>query len=148
MRKKILTILIIFFLFLPSFNFAQENSISFSLPSMPQTLEEGIIFLKKIIKELPEIIIKIWKEEVFPFFKKIFNWFKINIWSKIENPIKKEIEKRKEIFKEELKKETEKTFFEKIFERIKKIFKFNKNPNYIVRHFLISLDNLKSLLYN
>lgn len=125
MRKKILTILIICFLFLPSFNFAQENSIS--LP-IPKTLEEGINFLKKIIKELPEIIIKIWKEEVFPFFKKIFNWFKINIWSKIENPIKKEIEKRKEIFKEELKKETEKTFFEKIFERIKKIFKFNKKP--------------------
>jgi hypothetical protein len=114
MIKKIMSILIILRILLPSFSFAQKEVIS-----PPETLEEAKKMGEKALetgqKELPGIIEKIWKEEVLPVWQKMYDWFKINIWPKIESWFKKEvqprakeeIEKRKPLIEEEFKKEKE-----------------------------------------
>lgn len=111
---RILIILIIFSLILPSFTFLKAQPIS-----PPGTLEEareiGERTLEKIIKELPGILQKIWKEEALPVWQKMRNFFMVNIWSKIKSWFKKEveprakeeIEKRKPVIKEEFQKEKE-----------------------------------------
>ena len=105
--KKILTILILFGFLLPYFSFAQTDTIT-----PPETLEEakkqGEKALETTQKEMPGILERIWKEEVLPFWQKMYGWFKAHTWptikswfKKIQSPIKEEIEKRKPIIKEE-----------------------------------------------
>jgi predicted RNA-binding protein Jag len=47
------------------------------------------------------------KKEVLPVFKKMWDWFKENVWAKIQPLLKTEYEKRKPEVKEEFKKKTE-----------------------------------------
>jgi len=47
------------------------------------------------------------EKEVFPVFKKIWRWFKENIWGKIISLFEAEYEKRKPEVKKEFKKKTE-----------------------------------------
>ena len=106
MIKKIILIIVIFGLLLPSFSFAQPQSFQ-----TPETLEEakemGEKALETTQEKLPGILEKIWKEDVLPIWEKMYNWFLINIWPKIESWFKEEVEKRKPIIEEEFKKEKE-----------------------------------------
>jgi hypothetical protein len=133
--NKIIIILAIVGLLSPIFSLAQTESVT-----TPNTLEEagklGEKALKTAEEKLPGILERIWKEEILPFWQKMYGWFKANIWpriegwfKKIEIPIKKEIEKRKPAAKEEFEKEKEemkeeapqigKTIWEKLKELIK-----------------------------
>ena len=111
--NKIIIILAIVGILSPILSLAQTESIT-----TPDTLEEagkmGEKALKTAEEELPGILERIWKEEVLPFWQKMYDWFKANTWpriegwfKKLETPIKEEIEKRKSTAKEELGKEKE-----------------------------------------
>jgi hypothetical protein len=117
---KIISILVIFGILLPSFSLAQNQPVQ-----PPENFEEAKEIGKKTLevskKELPGILERIWKEKVLPVWKKIYNWFKENIWSKIEkrkSVIKEEFEKEKKELKEEVPKVT-KSLWEKFKELIK-----------------------------
>ena len=112
--KNIINVLLILGLILPSFSLAQTQIIK-----IPETLEEakemGEKALKEAQKQFPDILKKIWEEQVLPVWQKMYDWFMTNIWPKIESWFKKEvqprakeeIEKRKPIIEEEFKKEKE-----------------------------------------
>lgn len=137
MIKKLLPILVIFGLVLPNFAFFQIKA--------PETLEEarkmGEEVGKKTLEKGPGIIEKIWRKEVLPIWKRMWEWFgevwnsyigqNVKLfWKKILNLLRKEIEKRKPIIKEELKKEKNelkkelprvgKSFWEKFKELLRK----------------------------
>jgi len=87
----------------------------------PENLDEvkqmGEKTLKVARRDLPGIIENIWKNEVLPVWKKMFNWTKSNIWddwlslwfkkiwSSTISIFKGEVEERKPAIKEEFKKE-------------------------------------------
>ena len=104
--KTLLVFLMINFI-LATFVLAQE------LPKIeaPENLEEakemGEKALKEAQKQLPGIVEKIWEEEVLPVWQKMWEWFKNNIWLKIEVLFQKEAQKRKPIIEEEFQKEKE-----------------------------------------
>lgn len=107
----------------------------------PETLEEakeiGERGLQETQRRLPGILERIWKEEVLPVWRKMYEWFKANIWSRIVAFFKKEvkpraeeeIKKRKQIIGEEFEKEKQemkeelpkvrKTLWERFLELIK-----------------------------
>ena len=136
MIKKIIPILLILGFLLPSFSFAQFESFQ-----TPKTLEEAKQMGEKTLeitqKEMPNILEKLWKENVLPVWNKMYQSFMTNVWPKIENwfqkeiesRIKKEVEKRKPIIEEEFQREKEeikkevpevsKTLWEKFKELIK-----------------------------
>jgi len=95
---KTVIILAILGLILANFSLAQETT-------PPASFEEAKKIGLKMLKKIPEIIVKTWKEEVLPIWQKMWNWFKINIWAKIQPRVKEEVEKRKPQIKEEFKKE-------------------------------------------
>jgi len=124
--NRVLIIFVIIGSILPNFAFSQTTPEI----TQPQTLEEvkeiGEKALEKTQKELPGILERIWKGEVLPFWQKMFNWFKRNIFSDIENwfeqkfkpQAEKEFEKEKEEMKKELP-EVTKSLWEKFRELIK-----------------------------
>lgn len=67
----------------------------------------------RVIEELPKAIKNIWQENVLPVWRKMADWFQVNIWSKIwkwggkEAQTKTEIGRRKTIISEEWRKEKE-----------------------------------------
>jgi hypothetical protein len=100
--KKIIFSVLIFALIFPLFSFAKDEK-------MKNWIERIIISLKGKFKN-----------EVFPVFKRIWEWLKINIWEKIASLFKKEIEKRKLEVRKEFKRKTEemKKEMTKILEKI------------------------------
>jgi len=134
MMKKLIPILVIFGLLLPSFSLINSPPVSFAQIEPPETLEGakemGEEALETTQKELPGILEKTWKEEVLPVWQKMYRWFEINIWAKIKSwfknevapRVKEEIEKRKPIIEEEFEKEKEETK-EEIKEELPKIGK-------------------------
>ncbi len=136
MIKKLIPIIAILGLLLPSFSFAQNQAIE-----QPETFGEakemGEKALETTQRELPGILDKIWKEDVLPVWQKMYHWFKINIWPTIESWFKKEVEprvkeeaeKRKPIIEEEFKKEKEEVKEElpgvtkSLWERFKELIK-------------------------
>ena len=105
--KKAIVILILFGFLLPSFSFIQAQSQIKSPESIEEVKELGEKALEIGEKELPGILEKIWNEEVMPLWQKMYDWFKINIWSKIWPKVAEEIEKRKPLLEEEFEKEKE-----------------------------------------
>src|SRR3989344_1430357 len=112
--KKIIIFLILFGFLAPIFSYqassdGNEGEEEIYLFALAQDLPENTDQLKQTgeqaletaQKELPGIFKKIFLEDVWPIWQKMFNWFKIHIWPKIWPPAKQEAEKRKEIFKEE-----------------------------------------------
>jgi ABC-type dipeptide/oligopeptide/nickel transport system permease component len=112
MRKFIL-IFLIFFL------------VSFSPLKILAAKEGGGELFEKILIEIKEK----WKEEALPIYKKMWNWFKENVWAKIQPLLKAEYEKRKPEVKEEFKKKTKEIkkeapqFLEKIWEKFSSLFR-------------------------
>lgn len=113
MKTRIVIFLIVsVILSLSGFSFAQEKTIQ-----APETLEEAKEMGEKGIEEskkkLPGIIEKIWKEEVLPLWRRMYEWFYDNIWSKTKTwfqgevypRTKEELEQRKQIIKEDFPKE-------------------------------------------
>ena len=133
--SKIISILIIFGILLPSFSFAQQSI------TPPGTLDEakkiGERALETAQKEIPGIFERIWKEEVLPVWQKIFNWVKSKIWEpylwpwfeNIQALFGEELEKRKPIIKEEFQKEKQEIKTEapqlgkSLWERFKELIK-------------------------
>jgi hypothetical protein len=104
--KSLITSLILFGFLLSGFTFAQAPV------SPPETFEEaqemGEKALETAKRELPEILDKIWKEEVLPFWQKLWNWLKKTFWEPCIEPfLKEEVEKRKPVIEEEFEKEKE-----------------------------------------
>lgn len=116
MFKKLIVILIIFGFLLLGFVYAQVPI------EAPGTIEEAKEITHEAIdvaeKELPGILERIWREEVIPVWKNMWEWFR-NVWNthiwprtealwqKIQEILGKEIEKRKPIIEEEFEKEKE-----------------------------------------
>ena len=89
----------------------------------PETIEEakemGYKAIDVVEKELPGILERIWREEVMPVWRNIWEWFR-NVWNthiwprieafwqRIQEILGKEIEKRRPIIEEEIEKEVEK----------------------------------------
>ena len=89
-----------------SFSFAQAQA------EIPETMEEaqemGEKALETTKEELPGIIEKIWKEEVLPFWQRLWDWFKRTFWEPCIKPfLKEEVEKREPVIGEEFEKEKE-----------------------------------------
>jgi hypothetical protein len=105
--KKLILIFLIFSL------------VSFFPLKISAAKEEGGGLFEKILMEIKEK----WKEEALPVFKKMWNWFKENIWAKIQSLLKAEYEKRKPEVKEEFKRKTKEIkkeatqFLEKIWKK-------------------------------
>ena len=140
MVKKIILILIILGLLLPGFAFSiQQPSIE-----APETLEEAEKITKKALdvveKEMPGILERMWREEVIPVWKNMWEWFRNvwnthiwprieTLWQKIQELFGKEIEKRRPIIEEELEKEKEEIKEElpeigrSLWQRFKKLIK-------------------------
>jgi hypothetical protein len=89
--KKLILIFLIFSLF------------SFFPLKISAAKEEGGELLEKILIEIKEK----WKEEALPIYKKMWVWFKENVWTKVLPLLKTEYEKRRPEVKEEFKKKTE-----------------------------------------
>ncbi len=109
--KKIIIILILVGFLSPNLSFGQWEQPPIE---QPQTMEEtkalGTKALEVIKKDLPNILKKIWQEEVLPVWQKMWNWFKINIWERYFKPLfQKEVEKRGPTIKEEFEKEKQET---------------------------------------
>lgn len=111
---RILIILAIIGLILPSFSSAQEQEVK-QYPKMPETFDEIWTFLKKIIEPLPRAVGKVWQETV-GIWQRMADWFigiwnfkiwpKVDwVWQKISGIFSKEMEKRKEEIPQELEKE-------------------------------------------
>jgi len=115
MKTRILIFLIVFVILslsLSGFSFAQEKTIK-----APETLEEAKEMGERGIEEgkrkLPDIIVKIWKEEVLPVWRRMYEWFYDNIWLKtkawfqreVYPRTKEELEQRKQIIEEEFPRE-------------------------------------------
>lgn len=89
-------------LILPSFLFAQDE-------------EEWGKKAIEAIKNLPNIFLNIFKEDILPFWKKLWDWFLEHIWQRIvdwvkgkpEEELKERVEKGIEEEKKELEKELE-----------------------------------------
>jgi hypothetical protein len=129
MNKKLITILIFISLILPSFNLSAEQG----MPQLPETIEGAKEMageaLKTGQKELPGTMKKIWQEEVLPVWNKMFDWFKVNVWPKAENEIKKrepalkqDLQTETGEMKEDIKKEAP-----KVSENLKNLWKEFKN---------------------
>jgi len=106
--KRGVALLILFGALLVGFSSAQESRGA----TMPEGLDDfkkiGERFLDVVRKDLPGIITGIWKKEVLPFWQKMGDWFKENIFDPYINPFfKKEIEPRGPVIEEEFEKEKE-----------------------------------------
>jgi len=112
--KTIIIFLLTLGLLLPGFSLAQIEA--------PETIEEakelGEEFFQKSKEQLPQIIGRLWKEEVLPIWRKMYeiwsNWWDFsiqpwlqNIWQRVMALFGQEIEKRKPQIEEELEKEKE-----------------------------------------
>lgn len=138
--QKTIIILSIICLVLPNLGFAQQKTIE-----PPETLGEakemGEKFAEEAKEKMPGILGKIWKEDVIPVWKTMWewteSWWQETVWpwfssffkEKVKPSLEEEIEKRKSIIKtefqkekEELKKETPKVG-ESLWERFKEIIK-------------------------
>jgi hypothetical protein len=116
MSKKLITILIIFGLLLPSFCFGEIPGIV----EVPKTIDEVKEIVHEAIgaaeKELPGILERIWRDEVLPVWRSIWRWSSgvwnrhigprvQRIWQRIQELFGREVEKRRPIIKEEFEKE-------------------------------------------
>ena len=107
-KKGMGILLLISFLSLANASFAE--SATAQLPDIqPKTVDEAKELGQKALeigqKELPGIIEKIWKNEALPIWKKMYDWFLMNVWVKVWPYAEKEIEKRKPLIGEEFEKE-------------------------------------------
>lgn len=90
---------------MPAFSLAQDGTTS--VPEDWGAIKDlGQKGLEKS-KGLPQILENIFKNDVLPVWEKMYNWFKINILSKLSPSVQKEIEERKPVIKEEFQKEKE-----------------------------------------
>lgn len=110
-RILILTFFIISTLISGELSLAQTESLH-----VPKDIEEakelGEEALEVGKRDLPSIIKRIWQEEVLPIWKRMYEWFKINIWfpifkGEVEPRLKEEIERRGPIIERELQVEKE-----------------------------------------
>ncbi|MBZ9569437.1 hypothetical protein KJA16_00760 [Patescibacteria group bacterium] len=134
--NKLVIILLIFGLILPSFSFAQEDQPVKAPESSAELKEIG----KKILEFFPMALKGAW-QEVLKIWQGIWKWFKNlwdsyifpffqNIWQKISDFFRREIGEKKLIteIEEEFKVEEEtpkeeKNLWEKFWERLKKLIK-------------------------
>ncbi|KPJ56869.1 hypothetical protein AMJ49_03595 [Parcubacteria bacterium DG_74_2] len=80
---KTLIFLSICGLILPNFYiFAQDKVLQLQDLNEPKEIGQKIL---EVLKKFPKIIGEVFKEDVLPFWKKIWNWFKENVWLKIVN---------------------------------------------------------------
>jgi len=78
-NQKIVIFLLILSLFMPLFGFCQETPIK-----VPGTIDEAKDFIKNgfriVLEKMPTVLKTIWREQVLPIWKKMWNLFK-NTWA-------------------------------------------------------------------
>jgi len=110
--------LILFFLLFSLFS-------SFPLKILASKGEGSEELIEKILIKIKEK----WKEEALPIYKKMWVWFKENVWTKVLPLLKTEYEKRRPEIKEEFKKKTEEIkretpqFLEKIWNKFSSLLR-------------------------
>ena len=111
---KIIIILSIVSLILPSFGFIQAQNQTITAPeTMEEAKEMGERVGEEIKEKMPGILERLWQERVLPVWQKMADFWEFNIWPKIvswfkteiEPRVKEEFEKRKPILEEEFQKE-------------------------------------------
>jgi len=143
MNFQLIVFLIISGLVVPFFVFVPTPNLAWGIAraepiSPPETLEEtreiGERILETVPKELPGVLERIWKGEVLPIWRRIYNWAKKNlwdpyiwpffqnIWQRIQAIFRKEIRERKEIIEEELERKKEE-FKKEMKEEVPKVTK-------------------------
>ena len=109
---KIITILVMFGLVLPTSGFAQGEFGA----AMPQTIGEAKDFVIGVLSKLPEAVKNVWQEEALPIWQKMWEWFfgfwESTIWPVLESwrdkllgLLGKEVEKRSSELKKDIKQE-------------------------------------------
>lgn len=132
---KILIILIILSFALVNLSLAQETI------QAPKTLEEAKEMGEQAFetgrRRLPDILKTLWEEDVLPVWKKMYDWFEINMGSKIKDFFQNEVMPRLEGEYEKRKPQIEQEFEEEkqelreelpelgktIWERLKELWK-------------------------
>jgi len=118
MNKKII---VLFCFFLP-LNFVFVRS---GILNLPSGIDEAGNFILKLITYLPRTCLKIFKEEIFPFFEKVWGWLDSHFFSKFSLIFKKEVRKRKPIIEREFQKE-KKSLIQEITSFLEKLKKMRE----------------------
>lgn len=120
-KLKIINILIIAGLVLPSFSLAQEP---FEVAA-PQTMGEAKDFTMSILTKLPEAVKRVWREEALPLWQGMWEWAKplIEPWrNKLLGLFGEEVEKRRPGLEKEFQKE-KKEMQKDLWERFKDLLR-------------------------
>ena len=99
--KNILIIFLILNLVLPNLCFAQLQ-LPEDMEGVEGMREEALDIGKE---KMPEMIKNIYREDVLPVWRKMYEWFESHIWIKVKEVFGEEIEKRKPIIEQEFEKE-------------------------------------------
>jgi hypothetical protein len=137
MNKKIIIFLISISFLFSNFNFiakAEEGKVA-----IPETTEGAKSVIMNMIKagreQLPQSIKSMWNEEVLPVWGRMYDWYKENIWSRVQENIKMREPAVKEAFQQEkgematdIKKEAPKIseYLKSLWQEFKNLFQINK----------------------
>ncbi|MCP6718006.1 MAG: hypothetical protein KJI70_00460 [Patescibacteria group bacterium] len=111
MKKRFLTLFILFNLVLSGFSFAQDDIII----EVPETFEQAQQMGEEVLeigkRDLPGVVKELWYGKVLPMWQKMYDWAYTNVWLKVKNffgpRIEQEIEIRQEIIEQEFEQEKE-----------------------------------------
>ncbi|MCX6761154.1 MAG: hypothetical protein NTZ84_03595 [Candidatus Nealsonbacteria bacterium] len=103
MKKKIIIFLISIAVLFFNFSFivkAEDGKVE--VPETTQGAKEVLMNMIRVGREeLPKNMKKLWTEEVLPVWGRMYGWYKDNIWSKVQEGLKKREPAVKEAFGQE-----------------------------------------------
>jgi len=90
------------------FNVKAQDEIPLHAPKDLEEIQEfGEGMLEASKEQLPDIIKRLWNEDVMPLWQKMYDWFDLNIGSKFKEVFDEEVEKRRPVVEQEYEKEKE-----------------------------------------
>lgn len=132
MNKKIF-ILILIFSFFGFIAKAEGNRVE-----VPDTIDAAKIFIMDLIRagreDLPKNMKSTWENEVLPVWGRMYDWYKTNIWSRVqegiklrEPAVKEAFDKEKGEMAEDIKKEAPKfsEYLKFLWQEFKNLFQLN-----------------------
>ena len=90
------------------FNIKAQEEIPLHAPKDLEEIQEfGEGMLEASKEQLPDIMKRLWNEDVMPLWQKMYDWFDLNVGSKFKEVFDEEVEKRKPVVEQEYEKEKE-----------------------------------------